>query len=290
MAHILAIGIATLDIVNTVDHYPVEDEEIRATAQQVTPGGNAANCARVLAQLGHRVDLAATLAREPDGERLAELLRQRGVDTRHCAWHEGRTPCSYIALSACNGSRTIVHYRDLPELDAAHLSWVPVEEMDWVHLEARDGAVTGEMLRMLRPRLVDQPVSLEVEKERPGVDDLLSLPDVILFSRPFARGRGFDSAEAFLNHAGERYPDRILTCTWGESGAWARDAEGRLHHAPAEVPARVVDTLGAGDTFNAGLIHAMARGATVPEALCVATRLAGRKVAQAGLDGRGETA
>ena len=30
MARVLGIGIATLDIVNLVDHYPVEDEEMRA--------------------------------------------------------------------------------------------------------------------------------------------------------------------------------------------------------------------------------------------------------------------
>jgi hypothetical protein len=30
MAHILAIGIATLDIVNTLDGYPAEDSEVRA--------------------------------------------------------------------------------------------------------------------------------------------------------------------------------------------------------------------------------------------------------------------
>lgn len=287
MSHILAIGIATLDIVNTVDHYPVEDEELRASAQRVVPGGNAANSAWVLSQLGHRVDLAAVLAREPDGERLAGLLSARGIGLEHCAWREGRTPCSYITVNARNGSRTIVHYRDLPELDAAHLAGVPVERMDWVHLEARDGAITGAMLRTLRERLVDQPVSLEVEKERPGVDRLFGLPDVILFSRPFARGRGFESAEAFLRDMGGRCRKTILVCTWGEAGAWARDGAGRLHHAPAVAPPRVVDTLGAGDTFNAGLIHGLASGRTVPEALDFAVRLAGRKVGQAGLDGLG---
>ncbi|MFW5452024.1 PfkB family carbohydrate kinase [Thioalkalivibrio sulfidiphilus] len=287
MSHILAIGIATLDIVNTVDHYPAEDEELRASDQRVVPGGNAANSAWVLSQLGHRVDLAAVLAREPDGERLAGLLSARGIGLEHCATREGRTPCSYITVNARNGSRTIVHYRDLPELDAAHLAGVPVERMDWVHLEGRDGAITGAMLRTLRERLVDQPVSLEVEKERPGVDRLFGLPDVILFSRPFARGRGFESAEAFLRDMGGRCRKTILVCTWGEAGAWARDGAGRLHHAPAVSPPRVVDTLGAGDTFNAGLIHGLASGRTVPEALDFAVRLAGRKVGQAGLDGLG---
>lgn len=287
MSHILAIGIATLDIVNTVDHYPAEDEELRASAQRVVPGGNAANSAWVLTQLGHRVDLAAVLAREPDGERLAGLLGGRGIGLEYCAWREGRTPCSYVTVNARNGSRTIVHYRDLPELDVAHLAGVPVERMDWVHLEARDGAITGAMLRALRGRLMDQPVSLEVEKERPGVDRLFGLPDVILFSRPFALGRGFASAEAFLTDMGGRCRKTILVCAWGEAGAWARDGAGRLHHAPAVIPPRVVDTLGAGDTFNAGFIHGLATGRTVPEALDIAVRLAGRKVGQAGLDGLG---
>jgi len=288
MSHILAIGIATLDIVNTVDHYPAEDEELRAIAQRVVPGGNAANSAWVLAQLGHRVDLGAVLAREPDGERLAGVLAGRGIGLEHCAWREGRTPCSYITVNARSGSRTIVHYRDLPELDAEHLRQVPVEAVDWVHLEARDGAITGAMLRALRERLMDQPVSLEVEKERAQIDRLFDLPDVILFSRPFARGRGFDCAGAFLKHMAERCPGAILSCTWGEAGAWARDGDGVLHHAPALVPPAVVDTLGAGDTFNAGFIHGLASGRTVAEALGLAVALAGRKVGQEGLDGLGE--
>ncbi|MFN2348337.1 MAG: PfkB family carbohydrate kinase [Thioalkalivibrio sp.] len=287
MSHILAIGIATLDIVNTVDHYPAEDEELRAIAQRVVPGGNAANSAWVLAQLGHRVDLCAVLAREPDGERLAALLAARGLGVENCARRDGRTPCSYITVNAQSGSRTIVHYRDLPELDAAHLGQVPVEAVDWVHLEARDGDVTGVMLGQLRERLTDQPVSLEVEKERAHIDRLFDLPDVILFSRPFARGRGFDSAEAFLDHMGERCPGAILSCTWGEAGAWARDGGGVLHHAPGVPPPAVVDTLGAGDTFNAGFIHGLASGRTVAEALGIAVALAGRKVGQQGLGGLG---
>ena len=49
MSHILTVGIATLDIINLVDHYPAEDEEMRALAQHIECGGNAANTASVLA-------------------------------------------------------------------------------------------------------------------------------------------------------------------------------------------------------------------------------------------------
>lgn len=41
MARVLAIGIATLDIVNLVSVYPTEDSEVRALDQRVTRGGNA---------------------------------------------------------------------------------------------------------------------------------------------------------------------------------------------------------------------------------------------------------
>jgi ketohexokinase len=46
---------------------------------------------------------------------------------------------------------------------------------------------------------------------------------------------------------------------------------------------KVVDTLGAGDVFNAGLVHALATGQLLEEALQYAVKMAGRKVAQRGL-------
>jgi hypothetical protein len=51
MAKILGIGIAALDIINTVDGYPNEDAEVRAINQRVCRGGNATNTLVVLSQL-----------------------------------------------------------------------------------------------------------------------------------------------------------------------------------------------------------------------------------------------
>ena len=67
MARILGVGIATLDIINTVDGYPAEDSEVRAIHQRICRGGNATNTLVVLSQLGHRCAWAGVLADEPDG-------------------------------------------------------------------------------------------------------------------------------------------------------------------------------------------------------------------------------
>lgn len=284
MSRFLTVGIATLDIINIVEHYPTEDEEMRALAQRIECGGNAANTASILAQYGHLVEFAGTLAHEPDGYRIEQQLKSRRVATGYC-WHikQGKSPTSYITLNQQTGSRTIVHYRDLPEYDSSHFQHIPLEEFDWFHFEGRNIPELEHMLLETQRRRIDQPISLEIEKEREDIDTLLPLADILIFSRVFVTGRGFEHPTTFFDAIRPSAPEAILVATWGNQGAWARDLNEHDYHSPAFPPAEVVDTLGAGDTFNAGLIHAMASGQLLEQALQHACQLAGIKVGQQGL-------
>jgi ketohexokinase len=286
MSRILTVGIATLDIINIVDHYPAEDEEMRARAQRIETGGNAANTASILAQYDHEIEFAGTLAHEPDGYRIEQELKAKHVATGFCQHvKKGKAPTSYITLNQQTGSRTIVHYRDLPEYEFRRFQQIPLEEFDWFHFEGRNVPEVKRMLAETQQRRVDQPISLEIEKERDDIDSLLPLADILLFSRVFVMARGFDNATAFLDAMRSRAPETTLVCTWGDQGAWARDHKDKEYHAPAYPPPEVIDTLGAGDTFNAGLIHAMTSGQTLAGALNHASQLAGKKVGQHGLGG-----
>jgi len=285
MARILGTGIATLDIINTVNGYPAEDSEVRALAQAVRVGGNTANTLSVLAQAGHECLFAGVLGGDMSGRRIASELEARGVDLRHARRVEqGAAPTSYILLNQINGSRSIVHYRDLPEFTIGDfMDIAAIEACDWLHFEARHCDELAVMLAYARSVLIDQPISLEVEKERDGLEALWTYPDIVIFSRAFARGRGFTQPEVFLREARTWAAQAILVLPWGEDGAWALCRNNELHHSPAFPPAAVVDTLAAGDTFNAGLIHAMLSGQSLEAALSDACQLAGRKVGQDGL-------
>lgn len=67
----------------------------------------------------------------------------------------------------------------------------------------------------------------------------------------------------------------VVKC--GAEGALAAAPDGRLHHAPAPA-VTVIDTIGAGDAFNASFLAAQARGADLPAALAAGTATASRAI------------
>ena len=106
MANILAVGIATLDIINTVETYPHEDSEVRVLTQRKTRGGNATNSLVVLSQLGHHCHWAGVLINEPDAQVVENDLSQYSITSHHCIrLDNGKIPTSYITLSQHTASQ-----------------------------------------------------------------------------------------------------------------------------------------------------------------------------------------
>jgi len=283
---VLGVGVATLDMIQRVADYPAEDSEVRALGQRRARGGNSANLLEVLRQLGHTCAWAGSVAEDSAGLWVLADLAGRGIDTSPCALHSsGRTPTSYITLSERTGSRTIVHVRDLPEYRAADFARLDLGTWDWVHFEGRAPEELGQMMERLRSIRPSLPYSLELEKPRTGLDAALYGPCLILASRAYALALGFRDAVTFLQDLRRRTSAEVLTCAWGEAGAWGMDREGGLWRSPSYPPKRVIDTVGAGDSFSAAVIDAIASGAPLREALYRGCRLAGRKCGQMGLEG-----
>jgi ketohexokinase len=282
MAQVICIGTATLDIVNRVERYPAEDSEMRALAQSRRMGGNAANTALVLAQLGDRVFWVGNLAEST--EIVDQSFARHGVDASLAVRiPDAVMPTSYVLLSEASGSRSIVHFRDLPEYSAENFLKLDLRRFSWVHFEGRAIDQLEPMLSRVRG-IGGLQVSLEVEKPRRGIERLFGQADLLLFSRDYAQARGFSDAPALLHSL----PRGVLaTCTWGAQGAWAID-QGRLMCAAPPPLASVLDTLGAGDVFNAAIIHELGGGRTLEQSLQTAVALASAQCTRAGLELHGE--
>lgn len=284
--HVLGVGIATLDIIDTVAEYPREDTEQRVLSRRSRVGGNVANTLGVLNQLGHSCSWAGTLAGDDAADQIVTALEAKAIDMRWVRRHPaGSSPVSHVLLSRRTASRTIVHHRELPEFEADDFARIDLSSYDWLHFEGRSVAACESMLRLARERRPGLRISLEVEKPRPGIEDLFSLADTLIFSRAYARAKGHATAPELLASVRMRQVPGLLFAAWGEEGGWMDEGDALPRHCPARAPARVVDTLGAGDVFNAGLIHALLCGDTPWQALNLAVELAGRKCGREGLDG-----
>jgi ketohexokinase len=166
-------------------------------------------------------------------------------------------------------------------------------------------------------------ISVELEKPgREGLQELALEGDVVFYSRSWAEGEGYSSAEVCLreqvkkicDHASSsdtrHVGDNLLLCTWGSSGACATSLASLRSNIPAAKHGQrqaefditcssayispnkpVVDTTGAGDTFIAGVLFGLICKTGVAElsepwsikrTLDFANELAGRKILQQG--------
>ena len=256
---------------------------MRAQSLRVARGGNASNTAVVLSQLGHQVSFAGVLADAPENQILIEDFRRFSTDLSHCVTRPGKPPTSSIMV-APSGSRTIVHYRDLPEFGFEEFIRIDLGDFDWIHFEGRNIPELARMIAHARTARPELKISLEAEKPRDGLDVVLGLPDLLLCSRALAQHLGHAEAAPFLHALRAKAPHAIIFVGWGSHGAFALDNENRIHQSPAFPPARVVDSVGAGDTFNAGVIDGWLRGSSTEDMLRTASELAGRKCGVIGFD------
>ncbi len=291
MANILGVGVATLDIINTVDAFPEEDTEVRASAQSLRRGGNATNTLVILSQLGNSCAWAGTLADDANSEIIRADLAKYAVDMSAVQQLPGGcVPTSYVTLNQFNGSRSIVHYRDLPEYRFERFREIDLAAYDWLHFEGRNVEQTQNMLEYAREQAPTVPRSVEIEKSREGVEVLCDYANLLLYSRCYVVEQGMQQNPkdlavdplVFLETAHNKFPFADHVCTWGNEGAWGVSCSGQIIHSPAMQLSRVVDTLGAGDTFNAGMIQGQLKGLNLEAVMEKACQLAGKKCRQEG--------
>ncbi|CAJ0968611.1 unnamed protein product, partial [Ranitomeya imitator] len=182
--------------------------------------------------------------------------------------------------------------RNLPDVTAEDFQKVELTQFKWIHWEGRNADEQIKMIHRVtaynQSRPADQriTVSVEIEKEREELYQLFQYGDVVFVSKDVARHFGFtSSSEAVVGFYPRVKNGAYLVCAWAEQGADALGPDGRVLHSPSFPPETIVDTLGAGDTFNASVIYSLSNGQSMQEAITFGCRIAGKKCGIQGYDG-----
>jgi len=255
---IVTLGDLLLDVIVRLGQPLAEGADADAVTQ-LGPGGQAANVAAWVAELGGESRFVGKLADDEAGGIAARALEGYGVEVRGPTV-AGRTG-TVVSLVAGDGGRTMASDRGVsPELAAEEL------DSDWL-----DGCTHLHLPGYSLLRSPIDEASLRAANLAPRVSVDLSSWSAI---RDFGPARFRERLEAlrpaivFANEEEERILGGPLgDCTWvlkrGALGACFGDLE-----LPAS-PADVIDTTGAGDALAAGYLVGGPQLALEAAARCV---------------------
>jgi ribokinase len=250
-------------------------------------GGSAANTAAWLAAAGAEAVLVGRVGDDERGESVGEELRAAGVDAR-LAVDSALPTGTCLVLVGGDGERTMAP--DAGANDALREGDLADDVLgSGGHLHVGGYALLREgsrsAARSAIRRALSAAMSVSVD---PSSSALLSAEFL-----DWAGGAGLllpnaSEAHALTGHSDPERAARTLAERFGEvvgtlgpDGALWTDGEAVLR-APAVPVDEVVDSTGAGDAFNAGLLAARTSGASTADALAAGCKLAARAVKTAG--------
>ncbi|QFZ17543.1 carbohydrate kinase family protein [Saccharothrix syringae] len=284
MTRVVVVGDAGLDVVARHSGPVVHGGDSRASVT-IEPGGAGANTAVWLAACGASPVLVARVGADPAGRQVHAELTSAGVRCAFAVDPEAAT-CCVVVLVDDTGQRSMLPDRGAnarfapgdvdPALlrGASHLHLSGYVLLDASSRPAGVAALRAAREAGLTTSVDPQSAALVYDgflDDVRGVDLLLPNTEELVALTGSASPA---SASALLDVAG------AVALTSGAGGASWVDADGVLS-VPAE-DVDCVDSTGAGDAFDAGLLAAWLTGASRRDALLGGVRAAARAVSSVG--------
>jgi ribokinase len=287
MRKIYVVGSINRDLVVYVDRLPRPGETVFGNRFQQFPGGKGANQAVAASRLGGDVHLVGNVGSDPFGKEMRDFLAGENIDTSEIAildtastgialiTVDSASENSIVVVSAANmvwGTRDLVRMK-MGRSDIVICQFeIPLEIIESAFERAKKmGATT-----ILNPA----PIKPATERILKNVDYLV-VNEVELEALSGATFNPDDptSVYAAMEKLHERGPVAIVA-TLGPRGALLSGPIGRYEAKGHKVNA--VDTTGAGDCFIGGFAAALAKSASVPEAIDFANKAAAISVTRRG--------
>jgi 2-dehydro-3-deoxygluconokinase len=251
-------------------------------------GGAELNTAVGLARLGRSSAWVSRLTRNPLGRLIVNRAREAGVSTEHVLWtDEDRIGVYFLEFGAAPRASSVLYDRKgsaIANIRPGQINWAAVfAGAKWFHitgitpaLSSSAAEATREALQAARAAKVSISIDLNYRAKLWSQADayrwmheFMQLCDVLITTEEDTEkvlritGKDYEEVAAKLT---QTYPLKVTAITlrenplvWKNSWTAIAYSQGKLYRTRT-YEVEIVDRLGAGDSFAAGLIHGLLDG------------------------------
>ena len=251
---IIGIGEVVLDWVVEIPHFPKPDEKIDALSENYFSGGVTANYLVAVARLGVSCGFIGAVGNDAYGDFLIEDFKKEKIDTSMIL-KKKKTPINFIFI--VKGEKTIIQspHMQTTKLDIEDLDESYIANAKLLHTTIIHPDITERAINIAKENDVKISIDLESQIAQRGWNNLKSVllkADILIPNKEGAKSitKGSTPQEAAKILIKRGIP--IVVITLGSKGALITTEEFQ-EEVPTYKVENIIDTTGAGDTFNGTL-------------------------------------
>ena len=280
MCDIVVVGSINADLVFTSKVRPKAGETVLGDDFKTIPGGKGANQAVAASKLGSNVTMLGCVGNDENGNFLISNLTNNNVNTK-CIERVNNVPSGVANIILAEGDNSIIvvsgaNYSITQEIIDKHKNILLSAEVIILQLEIPISVVEYVV------NICYENNIKTILNPAPAVKLKQSLIDKVTFLTPNEHECSIIFGDSNVQSLLSKYPEKLLI-TEGSKGVKYHDNLG-IKQVPAQ-KVKVVDTTGAGDTFNGAFASAVVNDYKIEEAILFANKAAALSVTKFGAQG-----
>ena len=289
-AEVIGFGALNVDKLYSVENIVTKDEESFIKSETKTPGGSASNTIIGLARLGCSTSIIGKIAEDDDGDLIEYNLAINGVYTNNLIYADGGSTGQCLGIVDSKGERCLyINPGVNDEIKIGEINPLNIMRCKIMHYTSFVGESFNTQIELLE-KLNDEailsfdPGMLYVQKGFQQLKPILERTNILLINESELRllcNNNKDSlkelAIGFLDLGIE-----TVVVKQGSKGVFAIS-----NHESCEVEAfgcDVLDTTGAGDSFNSGFLYSFLKGYDLEKSCKIGNWVASKSIEGYGME------
>ena len=289
-AEIIGFGAFNVDRLYSVDKIVSHDEESFITSETDTPGGSAANTIVGLARLGCSTSIIGKIAEDDEGDLIEYNLAVNGVYTNNLIYSESGSTGKCIGFVDKNGERCLYISPGVnDDIKIGEINPLNIMRCKIMHYTSFVGDSFNTQIELLEKLsketlLSFDPGMLYVEKGFDELKPILERTDILLINESELRllcNNDYDDLKELTLGLLDLGIDTVVV-KQGSKGVFAINNSQECFVEAYEC--EVVDTTGAGDSFNSGFLYSFLKGYDLEKSCQIGNWVASKAIQGFGME------